>query len=384
MSAVSVSRPTEALIVGGGPAGATLGALLAKEGRTVEIIERTSAMHDKVCGEFLSSEAVEYIEHLGVDLHMLGAVPIHGVRLVVGKQVAGCELPFPAMSLSRRTLDEALLTLALSKGATVLRGRRVDSLDPSEPGWVARLSGGETRCAQSAFLATGKHNITGHRRPDGHQNDLVAFKMYFRLETAQGRALRGWVELIVFSGGYAGLQIVENGDANLCLLVTRGALRRCRGDWFLLLGRIRTSSEHLAQRLEGARALLPKPLALSSIPYGLLPAHSVSGLWRLGDQAAVIPSFSGDGMSIALHSAHVAAGIYLGGGTATQLAQRLHKELRRPVMLATVLSKLIIAAPGLARVVCVWPSLLRPIANRTRVSPSALLTEAHRMPLPEL
>lgn len=370
----SSSLAAEALIVGGGPAGAALAILLTQRGRTIEIIEKTSASHDKVCGEFLSSEAMAYLANLGVDLDALGAVPIHGVRLAVRKHVVACELPFPAMSLTRRKLDEALLSLAVKIGATVLRGHRVESLLAVESGWVARLSDGETRQARSAFLATGKHDLTGHQRPGGKQNNLVAFKMYFELVTAQRRALDGWVELIVFPGGYAGLQIMEDGTANLCLLVTRETLRACRNDWTTLLERMRDSSDHFGQRLDGALALLTKPLALSSIPYGLLPRHSESGLWRLGDQAVVTPSFSGDGMSIALHTAHVAADLYLGGGTSAMFAERIHREIRRPVILASMLSRLVIAAPGMADIACRWPSLLRHIADHTRVPSSALLT----------
>jgi menaquinone-9 beta-reductase len=43
-------------------------------------------------------------------------------------------------------------------------------------------------------------------------------------------------------------------------------------------------------------------LAIASIPYGYVQNRSI-GLWCIGDQAAVIPSFSGDGIAIALHSA---------------------------------------------------------------------------------
>ncbi len=38
-----------------------------------------------------------------------------------------------------------------------------------------------------------------------------------------------------------------------------------------------------------------------------------AGLYRLGDQMAVTPSFSGDGMSIALHTAFAAVETHLAG-----------------------------------------------------------------------
>jgi len=44
------------------------------------------------------------------------------------------------------------------------------------------------------------------------------------------------------------------------------------------------------------------------------------GLWCIGDQAAVIPSFSGDGIAIALHSARLGAECYLAGKTSSEFA----------------------------------------------------------------
>jgi flavin-dependent dehydrogenase len=329
-------------------------------------------MHHKVCGEFLSYEAANYARRLGLDLPALGALPIRGLRLARRKCIAECELPFPAMSITRRRLDEALLSRARDEGAIVQRDLRVERFEQTGSGWRAHLSNGETRHARSIFLATGKHDVTGHRRPPGTHNGLIAFKMYFGVTAEQRQALRGWIELVLFPGGYAGLQLTEDGDANLCLLVNRSTLIRCGNNWHRLFSHLLQSSEHLAARLEQAEPLLPKPLALSSIPYGMLYSHSEPGLWRLGDQAAVTPSFAGDGISIALHSAMLAADFYVCGKTSDQAALRSHRELRRPISLATSFSKLMIAAPGLTNALHAWPSLLGAIAKHTRVPHSAL------------
>jgi len=307
-----------------------------------------------------------------MDLRALGAVEIHGVRLHARTRIAACELPFTALSLSRRVMDEALLGLAERAGATVVRGKRVESLERDAEVWRARLTGGEFRCAKAAFLATGKHDLAGYRRPPGKQNGCVAFKMYFRLTPAQQRSLDGWVELYLFPGGYAGLQMVEEGQTNLCLVVEGETLRRCGNQWPRLLGHLRSASDSLQERLDGAEPLLEKPLALSSIPYGMLPADSSDGLWRLGDQAAVIPSFAGDGMAIALDSARLACELYTRGGTAGELAERLRRQLRGSVGLATTISRLMCSAPILAQALRLWPGLLGVLATRTRVPQEAL------------
>ena len=372
MTAAPNPSRTDVMIVGGGPAGAAAAALLARQGRQVVVIEKSAATHDKVCGEFLSHEALRYLERLGLDLAALGAAPIEHLRLAADKQIATCRLPFPAKSLTRRTLDEALLAQAAAAGALVMRGCRVDALDHRDNVWVAHLSSGGTLGAANAFLATGKHDVGSHPRPQGVQNDLVAFKMFYRLGPAQQAALVAHVELIVFPGGYAGLQLVEDGSANLCLLVRRARLRACGGHWDGLLKHMLRNSRFLAARLEGADPMHEKPFAVSSIPYGLLERRATDGLWRVGDQAAVIPSFSGDGISIALHSAHLAAEMLLRGNQADAYQMRLASELRRSVNIATAISRMVVANPYLVQLARLCPPLLRPIANGTRV-PAHLL-----------
>src|SRR3546814_3649874 len=85
----------------------------------------------------------------------------------------------------------------------------------------------------------------------------------------------------------------------------------------------------LRERLEGAEPLLTRPLAVARIPYGFLhtPGSADGGVYRLGDQAAVIPSFSGDGMAIALHSGIAAADSFLAGSAAADYHMRLRRRL---------------------------------------------------------
>ncbi len=73
-----------AVIVGGGPAGAAAAILLAEAGVPVTVVERSAGPADKVCGDFLSAEAVETVRRLGVDLDRLGPAPVGRVRVLHG------------------------------------------------------------------------------------------------------------------------------------------------------------------------------------------------------------------------------------------------------------------------------------------------------------
>src|SRR5262249_24554039 len=83
----------------------------------VVLVERSDGPHHKVCGEFVSGEAAVYLEDLGIEPAALGAVRMRTVRLGAGRAVATPPLPFPAFSVSRRRLDEALLAAAAERGA---------------------------------------------------------------------------------------------------------------------------------------------------------------------------------------------------------------------------------------------------------------------------
>ncbi|MGB9079055.1 MAG: FAD-dependent monooxygenase, partial [Terracidiphilus sp.] len=320
----------EHLVIGGGPAGSMVALRLGGAGRAVTLVERERGAHDKVCGEFLSREAVAYLAQVGLELASLGAVAIDRVRLGAGNRVVEATLPFRAFSLSRRVLDEAMLARAQAMRSDVRRGLEVTAVDREDARegdlWRVTMRDGAVLRARHVFLATGKHEVRGWVRGAGRHADLVGFKMHWRLRPAQTEALRGVMELFLLRDGYGGLSLVEGDTATLCFVIRRACLQALRG-WPDLLAAVRGASESLAMHLEGAQALWERPLAIAPIPYGWM-AQETDALWRVGDQAAVIPSFTGDGMSIALHSAALAAQMFLDGRSAQAYGRALRAQLR--------------------------------------------------------
>lgn len=362
------------LVIGGGLAGSTVAIRLAAAGRRVTLLEKERSAHHKVCGEFLSSEAVAYLHQIGIDPLSLGAATIRVARFSSRRKVVDTPLPFTALSLSRLALDNALLSRAAECGCIVRRGVCVQNLTAQGNMHLADLSSGESVCASTVFLANGKHDLRGWSRNGGKQCDLIGFKLHWQLAPRQVEELREVIEIFLFAGGYGGLSLVERDVVNLCLVVRRAQLHKL-GGWSELLAEILDRNPHIAERINGAMALWERPLAIAPIPYGYL-APRPSGLWCVGDQAAVIPSFTGDGMAIALHSGALAAHMYLAG----QSSQRYHCELRaqlnRGMALATLLSKAIVTGAGrnLAPIgLWFFPHAMRWIAASTRIPERALL-----------
>ena len=352
-------------------AGCAAAIALARKGRGVTLIESELTPRHKVCGEFLSGEALEDLHALSIDVVSLGAVPIDYVRLAAARRAAEAPLPFPAASLTRKALDTALLSEAVAAGVHIERGRSVQALTrTADDVWRATLNDGTQYQAPTAFLATGKHDLRGHRRPEDPKR-WVAFKMYFQLTPAQAAELDGASELMLYPGGYGGIQPVEGGIANLCCVVQKRYLPRAGDRWEGLLATMQQDCPHLAMRLAGAEPLLAKPIAITHIPYGFVRRTTEDGLYCVGDQAAVIPSFTGDGISIALHTARCAVAAYVAEEPAPLYQAKLRSALLPQMRLAEF------AADGLnnafARAVLpfclrVWPGVMRVTAKLTRVT----------------
>jgi flavin-dependent dehydrogenase len=381
------ARSEDAVVIGAGLAGAAVALRLARAGLAPLILERDPQPRHAVCGEFLSIEAQVELARLGTDLDRYGASRVMALRLAHGARVAEADLPFTGRGLSRKLLDEALRTAAVWAGARLVRGVAVRSLVAGSAGLsldAGRL--GEIR-AQTVFLASGKHDIRGAKRLNGRaKDDFIAFKIHLALTPRQRTALDGIVELVLFAGGYAGLQLVEDGRANLCLLVTRRRFDQAGRRWEALLAALCREQPLLAERIDGASALFDRPQAVYQIPYGFLhrprPAD-VPGLFRLGDQVGVIPSLAGDGMAIALHSARLAASFHLAKRHAsTDFHRRIRSDIGRPIRLAGAVQTASHWRGGqrtLVEACRAFPSLARRLASWTRI-PTTALEEAETLP----
>lgn len=352
-------------MAGGGPAGAAVALLLARAGRQVCVFEREPASGHKVCGEFIGGDALALLAELGIDVAALGGAAITRLRLLRAGRRVEAALPFPALGLSRRKLDAALLRAAGAAGAQVVRGHAARRLRPG----VLELDRLPPVAAPALFLATGKHDLRGAARAAGRAADTVAFKLHLGLAPDQARALAGAIELLLWDDSYAGLQPIEDGAANLCLVTPRTRLQRA-GGWDGLLDGLCRDSPHLAARLRGARGW-DKPLAIAAVPYGFIhrAAAGDAGIFRLGDQLGVIHSFTGDGIAIALHTARLAARCFLAGASPAAYHARAAAEVAGPIRLSCALYRAgrrppvqaaMIAAAGL------WPGALGLLAGLTR------------------
>ncbi|MDQ3483106.1 MAG: FAD-dependent monooxygenase [Pseudomonadota bacterium] len=328
-------RRTAALIVGGGPAGSAAAITLARGGLIPELIERTTGPHDVVCGGFLGWDALDALSTLGIDVRLLAAHPIHRLRLIAAGSRVEVDLPQPAVGLSRRKLDEAMLTAAERSGSHVARGRVVRALEADRR---VRFDDGEEIAPDALLLATGKHEIRGGARALQNRSEPPSIGLRASLPASPplNAALDSMIELHFFNGGYAGLLLQEDGTANLAISAARARLADAGGTQ-ALVDEITREAPVLAERIAG---YCPDAwTAIAGVPYGWSTAETQPGVFRLGDQSAVISSLAGDGIAIALRSGIAAGRALLEHGPASaELYQRsFSARAARPLAVAEAL-----------------------------------------------
>ena len=357
-------RTLDALIVGGGPAGSAAAITLARAGEAPLLLERNREAGDALCGGFLSWRTLETLQALGIEPDSLNRERITRVRIIAGDRVAEATLPRPAISVSRRRLDALLLDQAAALGAAVERGVSVRSIRDA-----VRLDDGSLFAPKALFLASGKHEVRGLGRPSGARGEDPALGLRVRAAThpALDRLVGDSIELHLFDRGYAGVVRQEDGSANICLAVRRSRLHEV-GDPATLLAGIGREAPQLGDRLAFARSGAD---AVANVPYGWRDEESHPGLFRLGDQAGVIPSLAGEGMGIALASGVSAARAYLREGAMSDWQPRFALRLRRPIGIADAVRGAAEHPPLAARLLPALrhaPALVRIIAQATRIS----------------
>jgi flavin-dependent dehydrogenase len=372
--------PADLLVVGGGPAGASLAAMAADAGARVVLLERDSFPRDKVCGEFLSAEGCQVLRELGLlePLVASGATTMESARLTHPRGGA-IDAPLPelpgagraALGVSRELLDTALLDHARARGvsvrervevtAPVLEGGRVVAVRARE---VGATGSGETIPARIVVAADGRRSFLV-RALDPRAGDprrTTRFSWFgLKVHLAGGSPPHGRVELHLFDGGYAGVAPIEGGRINLCLLVRVGALRACGGSPDRLL-RERILENPAARRVLQGATLAGEWKSVGPLRFGVR-RRVLGGAFLVGDAAGTVDPFAGEGMANALRGAQLALPVALDaaarGGFDSRLARRYRRDWTRAFLPATRRTRglgTLFAHPALAGLALRWLS----------------------------
>jgi flavin-dependent dehydrogenase len=304
-----VSLRCDVAVVGGSLAGSAAAGALARAGVDVLVIEKARFPRPKICGEFLSYEALPALERLGAAAAVRGAGAETIDRFTVVRpdgRALESRLASPVLSLSRERLDAIVSRAAEDAGARFLFGSPVVSLE-GDLGSGFRLEGpGLAVEARVVIGAWGRYAPLDGKlgRPFfGRPATLFGFKKHFCGPSAP---LAGRAVLHVFPGGYLGLSRVEGGIVNLAALTSPALAKEAHHDFDVLLARLCERSPALSRDLDGL-APEPGPVLLSEPVH--LGAHGAVArdVLLAGDAAGVLDPYTGAGMATALLTGEAAA-----------------------------------------------------------------------------
>ena len=305
----SSDRIFDALVVGGGPAGAATAARLAVQGFSVAIWDRAWFPRPKPCAEYLSPGSVAALERLVALPDVLGESParLSGMRVVgpdgtafTGRFAAGVGLALP-----RERLDHQLAHFAGQRGATLRQGVQLErfAADRDRVTALGREDGRPvTVVARLLIGADGLNSRVARQWGLSRRGRLRRVALVAHASGILGMSDVG--EMHVIDGAYVGLAPMGGGVTNVALVVdlASGAIHPPVSDAFR---RWLAAFPTLRGRVEGLELASP----LRSVgPFGRTTRRATADRTLLvGDAADFYDPFTGEGVYAALRGAELAA-----------------------------------------------------------------------------
>jgi flavin-dependent dehydrogenase len=307
----------DALVIGGGPAGATAALLLARAGWSVAAVEKAVYPRRKVCGEFISATSMPLLHELGIGAaHVARAgSEVRRVGLFAGETVLASAMPRVidgsgwGRALAREHLDLVLLDAAEQASAARWQPWSAVALRRDGAGHVCTITSKDATRELKASLVIAAQGSWERGLVDAgaaaphRDSDLLAFKAHFR-DAALAADL---MPLLVFPGGYGGMVQTSDGRVSLSFCIRRDGLARCRARYpghaagEAVLAHIEASCRGVREALRGAR---PEGawLAAGPIRPGIRARHA-DGVFRIGNLAGEAHPIVAEGISMAMQSA---------------------------------------------------------------------------------
>lgn len=311
--------PVDLLVAGAGPAGTATATLLARAGYSVLIVDRASFPRDKACSEYMSPEAVRILTRLGVveALERAGAFPLEGMKVTGprgstahGKFALAGHHPFRAtgLSISRRILDNELLSAARAAGAVVLERTSVEELLYDEGVVAGAMVRDHTsrRHALRARLTVGADGLRSVvARRLGRRRSGTSRRMAFVAHVAGVSGMRASAELHFREEAYVGLNQIGQNRTNVALVVPSARAGRARGRVQQFFAETLAEFPEVRKRVEAGEMVRP---ILATGPFAVWSPRVIApGALLVGDAADFFDPATGDGIYAALRGAELVA-----------------------------------------------------------------------------
>jgi menaquinone-9 beta-reductase len=312
LSVAAQERPWDAIVIGAGPAGAIAARQLALQGKRVLLVDKAKLPRDKVCGGCLGGAALDALESVGLaDVpQTCGGVTLSTFTLA-GEGNTACVPIGRRVAISRRTFDDALVHAATRAGVIVL-DQTLATLEPpslSATRAVRLKRSGEELIAHGSviIIATGLAQLP----PDFALR--IARRSFVGVSSIMDQPpcdiARGELLMACSDVGYVGVTAVEGSRFDVAAAIRPSALATLK------------SPAVVARHVLASAGLSPNGSLFTTHWHGTPPlTRSATPLGShrcllIGDAAAYVEPFTGEGIGWAMQSAILATSL-LGGSLA--------------------------------------------------------------------
>lgn len=307
------------VVVGAGPSGSALAAMLAQQGHDVLLLDRQKFPRDKTCGDAIPAAAIDLLYSIGLKERLQEAnfYPIHKVLLssprghAMVSDLQPSTMGTESIVAPRIQFDQIVHDFAVTSGAEARKGLVQAPLvsDGRVEGVVVK-NGSSTSTIKSRLVvgADGSTSVVGrHLRPDDNhpRHRAVALRAY-----VSGIELKpGTVEFYMYRGilpGYAWIFPISETEANVGLGMRLDRFQKSDLSLKDLLDRFFRIPE-IAARLNGDYAA--REVATWQLNFGSQKnvQRAFDGAMLIGDAASLINPLTGGGIHNSLLSAQLAA-----------------------------------------------------------------------------
>jgi 2-polyprenyl-6-methoxyphenol hydroxylase-like FAD-dependent oxidoreductase len=310
------------LVVGGGPAGSTIAALLAQRGEHVILVEKDRHPRFHI-GESLLPLNVPLFEQLGIkdEIEQIGMLklgvefvsPHHDKMLSLDFASAWDKRLFYSYQVRRSAFDHILLKNAAAKGATIIEGCRVTDIEFRSDGTVSasgREEDGEVHNWHADFLvdASGRDTLLANRlslkRRNRRHNSAAVFGHFTGARRSAGKA-EGNITIYWFQHGWIWFIPLSDGTTSVGAVCPPDFLKSRTTDVTSFFMNVLAMCPALGERLKNAE-LTGTAIATGNYSYRATRMAGKNYI-LLGDAFTFIDPVFSTGVYLAMRSAFLGA-----------------------------------------------------------------------------